>query len=53
MFQVVGSWPDDDLSLGSKQVAIQIKLFTSELVAVVNIYRQKVCCHTYQDIKQH
>ena len=31
-------WPDDDPSLELKLVAIQIKLFTSELVVTVNIY---------------
>jgi len=33
------SWPDDDPSLGSKLVAIQIELLTSELVMIVNMYR--------------
>jgi hypothetical protein len=32
-------WPDDEPSLGSKLVAIEIKLFTCELVVIVNIYR--------------
>jgi len=36
---VLVSWPDGDPSLGSKLVAIQIELFTSELVMTVNIYR--------------
>ena len=35
------SWPDDDPSLWSKLVAIQIKLFASELVVIVNIYKGK------------
>jgi len=37
MFQVL--WPDDDPSLGSKRVVIQMKLFTSEVVVIMNIYR--------------
>jgi len=37
MFQVL--WPDDDPSLGSKRDVIQIKLFTSEVVVIMNIYR--------------
>jgi len=39
MFQVLVLWPDDDPSLGPKRVVIQIKLFTSELVVIMNIYR--------------
>jgi len=39
MFQVLVLWPDDDPRLGSKRVVIQIKLFTFELVVVMNIYR--------------
>jgi hypothetical protein len=39
MFQVLVLWPDDDPSLGSKLVAIEIKLFMSELIVIVNIYR--------------
>jgi len=39
MFQVLVLWPDVDLSLESKLVAVKIKLFTSRLVVIVNIYR--------------
>ena len=38
-----GHEPDDDLSLGSKLVAIEIKLFTSELIMILNISRYPVC----------
>ena len=33
------SRPDDDSSSGSKLVVAQIKLFKSELVVILNIYR--------------
>jgi hypothetical protein len=38
MFQVLVSCPENDRSLGSKLVSMQIKLFTSELVVIVDIY---------------
>ena len=39
MLQVLVSWPDDDSSLGSKLAAIKTKLFASEFVVNVNVYR--------------
>ena len=43
MFQVLVLCPDDDPSLGSKLVAVYVKLFTSDLVSNVNIRRCCVC----------
>jgi len=39
MFQALVLWPDADPILDSKLAAIQIQLFISELVVIVNIYR--------------
>lgn len=39
MILVLVSWSDDDSSLGSELAAIKINLFTSEFVAIVNVYR--------------
>jgi len=39
MFQVSVSWLEDAPNLGSKLVAIEIKLSTSELAVILNIYR--------------
>lgn len=39
MVQVLMSWSDDDLSLGSELAAIKTNLFTSEYVANINVYR--------------
>jgi hypothetical protein len=39
MFQVPLSWSEDAPNLGSKLVAIEVKLSTSELAVIVNIYR--------------
>jgi hypothetical protein len=36
-------WLNDDVSLGSKLVAVQTKLFTSELVVIVNVDRHCNC----------
>jgi hypothetical protein len=43
MFQVFVLRPEDDLSSGSKLVAIQIKLFTSKFAVIMNIYRFCIC----------
>ena len=43
MFPIPVSRPEDDQSLGSKQVPIYIKVFTGELVVTVYICRYCVC----------
>jgi len=38
MYQFLVLWPDDDPSLGSKLVAIYIKIFISELDVILKIF---------------
>ena len=53
MFQVLVLWPDVDLSLESKLVAVKIKLFTSRLVVIVNIYRYWFIIKLFRNCELH